>query len=121
MEQHVKIVAILHIVFGSIFIFFALIVFVAVTGGGLLSGDSEAIFITAIVGTAVASFLVLISAPGIIAGIGLLYWKEWARILGVVLGILNLVNFPIGTFLGIYALWTLLNKETVEIFNKHRT
>lgn len=35
-------------------------------------------------------FLILISIPGIVAGIGLLKYKSWARILAIILGVLNL-------------------------------
>jgi len=30
--------------------------------------------------------------------------KTWAKIIGVIIGILNLLNFPIGTFIGIFIL-----------------
>jgi hypothetical protein len=30
--------------------------------------------------------------------------KKWAKIIGVIIGILNLLNFPIGTFIGIFIL-----------------
>jgi hypothetical protein len=45
---------------------------------------------------------------GFVAGWGLLERQSWARILAIVLGILALLDFPIGTALGIYTLWVLL-------------
>ena len=61
--------------------------------------------------------LVLICAvPGIVAGIGLLKFRPWARILTIVLSALNLFNVPIGTAVGVYGLWTLLNSETEQLF-----
>ncbi|MEK6550692.1 MAG: hypothetical protein AAB329_07630 [Pseudomonadota bacterium] len=33
--------------------------------------------------------------------------KEWGRVAGIVLGILMLAGFPIGTILGAYILWCL--------------
>ena len=38
---------------------------------------------------------------------GLLERQPWARMLGIVLGILALIRFPFGTALGIYTLWVL--------------
>lgn len=38
---------------------------------------------------------------------GLFERQAWARILGLVLGILALLRFPFGTALGIYTLWVL--------------
>jgi hypothetical protein len=38
---------------------------------------------------------------------GLFERQPWARFFGIVLGILALVRFPLGTILGIYTLWVL--------------
>jgi phage shock protein PspC (stress-responsive transcriptional regulator) len=116
MEDHVRILSILYIVFSALGLIIAAIVFVAVTGGGLISGDETAIMVTTIVGTSVAGLILLLSAPGIIGGIGLMKKQSWARILVLVLGVINLINIPFGTALGIYTIWTLTNKETEKLF-----
>jgi len=65
-------------------------------------------------------FLVLIfSLPAIIAGIGLLKFRPWARILTIVLCAIDLVNVPIGTAIGIYGLWVLLSTQTEPLFRSH--
>ncbi len=117
MDEHIKILGILYIAFSALGLIAALIVFIAITGGGLISGNDAAITITSIVGTAIAAILVLFSAPGIIGGIGLLKKQSWARVLVLVLGIINLINIPFGTALGIYTIWVLTNKETEALFN----
>ena len=43
-------------------------------------------------------------------------FQSWARIGGLILSALNLLNFPFGTALGFYGLWVLLNKETEAAF-----
>jgi hypothetical protein len=116
MEKHVTVVAVLKIGFGALGILAAIIVLVAVVGGGLISGDQEAIRVTAIVGPTVAFFLVLLSVPGIIGGIGLLKWKPWARILVLILAVFGLFNIPIGTAVGIYTIWVLMQDETAQLF-----
>ncbi len=116
MEEHVKILGILYIAFSALGLLAAVIVFIAVTGGGLISGDDTAIFVTSIVGTSIAAFLVLLSAPGIIGGIGLLKRQPWSRVLVLVLGVINLINIPFGTALGVYTIWALTNKETEQLF-----
>lgn len=73
--------------------------------------------ILAIVGSVLTVFLLVVSLPGIIVGVGLLKFKPWARIFGIVLSALHLINIPIGTALGIYGLWVLLNSETERLFN----
>ena len=116
MKGHLTVVAALSIGFGALGVFIALIVFVAVVGAGVLSGDPEAMSITAIVGTSVAGFLILISVPDIIAGIGLLKRKSWARILALILACLDLILIPIGTIIGAYCIWVLVHDDTVKLF-----
>jgi hypothetical protein len=65
-------------------------------------------------------FLVIaaISLPGLIAGIGLLQFRPWARILTIVLSAIHLLNVPFGTALGIYGLWALLSREGEALFRQ---
>jgi hypothetical protein len=116
MDTHVKVLGWLWIIMGALGLLGALCAFVSIAGGGLISGDQEAIIATSITATAIGAFVFLISIPNIIAGIGLLKYKSWARILAIILAVLNLLAFPIGTVLGIYTLWALLNKETPPLF-----
>lgn len=119
MHQHVTILSILYIGCSALFLCAAAIVFFAVVGGGLLSGDADAMWITSTVGTVIAAFLALLAVPGIIGGIGLLKRAEWARILILILGFLNLLNFPLGTALGIYTIWALMRDEATEYFRTY--
>jgi len=47
----------------------------------------------------------------IISGVGLLKHKNWARVILIILSILGLLNFPIGTGLGIWFLIVLFDKD----------
>ena len=118
MEKHITFVAVLNIAFGFLGLFFAVFLFVAIIGAGIISGEPEAITITSIVGTALAFFLVITSLPEIIGGFGLLKRKAWARILILVVACLDLLWIPIGTIIGIYELWVLLNEETAKLCTK---
>ncbi len=111
MQNHTKIVGILHAVFGAFGLLAAIVMFLAIAGGGLLSGDAGAMAITALVGTVIAVFLAVLSLPAIIGGVGLINGKSWARVLVLVLGFINLLNFPIGTALGIYTIWALMKTD----------
>ena len=116
MQKHITILGGLYVAFGILGVLVALFVFVAVVGGGLLSGDVGAIAITAGIGSLIGFFLLLVSAPGIIGGFGLLSRRPWARVLVLVLGCLNLLNFPFGTALGVYTIWALTNSEAQQSF-----
>lgn len=118
MEEHIKILGILYLAFSAVGLIAAFALFIIISGGGLISGDNTVITITTVVGTAIAGVLFILSIPGIIGGMGLLKKQNWARILVLVLGIINLINIPFGTALGIYTIWVLTNKETEALFNK---
>ena len=120
MKDHIRIFALISIVFGILGLLAAAIVFVAVAGGGLISGDPTPITITSIVAVAVSGIISIFAIPQIIAGWAILKFKSWGRILGIIIAILNLVNVPIGTAYGIYGLWVLMNEETEKIFKEEQ-
>ena len=118
MEKHITILGVLHIAFNAFGVIVAIILFILLFGIGVASQDEQALGILSVIGGAVSAFLLAISLPGVIAGIGLLGRLRWARILAIVLGILDLLNLPVGTAVGIYTLWVLFNEETQRIFSE---
>ena len=116
MQQHVKIVAILSIIFGAFMALGGLIVFATVTGGGMLSDDVEARWITGVVGTTIGGLLIVLSLPALIGGFGLLKHRQWARILIIIVAVLSLLNFPFGTAYGIYAIYVLMHDDVKPLF-----
>ena len=119
MQQHVMILGWLYIVGHAIFVVIGAFLFMLLTGIGLAVNDPDARLVLPVVGTAVGSLLILLGLPGLLAGYGLLTARPWARILALVVAILNLVNVPIGTIIGIYACWVLLQQPTREYFEQH--
>jgi hypothetical protein len=116
MKKHITLLGALYIACGCLHILIATIVFSLVVGGGVLSCDEEAIAVTSVVGSTIAFFLILMAVPGFIGGIGLLKYRRWARILVLILGCLNLFSVPLGTALGVYTIWVVMDDETVELF-----
>lgn len=122
MKQHVSILGILYMVFAGLGILGAFAVLLFFGGIAGLAGLSEepgaevAVPILGIIGVFVFVLTLVISIPGLIVGIGLYKFRPWARVLGIVLSALNLLNFPFGTALGAYGLWALLNAETESLF-----
>lgn len=117
MSTHVKILGWLYIIGNGLMLLFAVLGGGLAALGGLLSGDADAAAVGGIMGV-VAVFFALIAIPGIVIGWGLLNYKGWARILGIIFGIINLINFPIGTAIGIYSLWVLFNDEVAAQFRR---
>jgi hypothetical protein len=116
MKDHIRIVAWVYIALGILGLLTALLTFGVLLGSGLISGDRDAIRILTVIAIFAGVLIMLVSVPGIIAGLGLLGFKPWARILGIVLALLNLPGFPIGTLLGIYTIWALLDSESSLLF-----
>ena len=116
MQKHITAVAALHIGFGILGILFGLIVFGILSGVGIFIEDYETQFVLWIVGVSLGTLFIIVSIPGIIAGIGLLRHKNWARILTLIISAIDLLNIPFGTALGIYSIWALVQEETIKIF-----
>lgn len=116
MRKHIEILAYLNIVWGVLTVFGGLIVAFFVAGSGLISGDDTAMWVTSLVGGGIGFFIAAMGGVSILAGWGLLKRQEWARILIIVLSILSLPGFPIGTALGVYGLWVMFNDEVKAEF-----
>jgi hypothetical protein len=121
METHVKVLAVLFIVFGvcGALVGLGIMLLLGAIGAAGAVADPDAwmaLPILGLTGTALAAFLLALSLPGIVAGYGLLKYRPWARILTIVLSALNVMNFPIGTIIGIYGLWVTLSEDGARLF-----
>ena len=118
MEKHVSVVAALQIGLGIFCILAGIIVMVIMGLVGGIANDANANMVLTLIGKIIVGVCIVLSIPGIIAGIGLLQHKEWARILTLVLSAINLMNVPVGTAIGIYSIWALVQEEVVALFRK---
>lgn len=125
MRDHIRILAILHIAFSSLGLLAAVIVlfvFGGIAGVIGVAGDigdvdrATGMGVMGIIGGAVFLLIVAIALPGLIAGIGLLKYRPWSRVLTIVISALDLLSMPIGTAIGIYGLWVLLQPNTEALF-----
>jgi hypothetical protein len=74
---------------------------------------------TAIVSTVMIFFagvLLLVAAGNIIIGWGLWKQREWGRIGALVLAVLRLFSFPIGTIIGALIIWYLFREDVSQEF-----
>lgn len=115
-KQHIPVIGMLHLIGGILFALAGIFVFAFLTSIGAVTDDPTAFRILGITGISVGVFLVVLSIPGIAAGYGLLRRRHWARGLAIAVGILQLINFPIGTIIGIYTFIVLAPTEAEEYF-----
>jgi hypothetical protein len=123
MDTHVRVLGVLYIALGVVELIIAALMVIGLGGAaGIMTANADpsdaalAVPVLSLVGTFLMTFLVLTSLPALITGIGLLYFKPWARILGIVVSAIALLGFPWVTILGIYGLWVLFNKHTEPLF-----
>jgi hypothetical protein len=121
MDTHVKVLAWLYIAFGVLGSLFGLGLMAVLSVIGVAGAASDpdawmALPILGITGAALGVLMLILSLPGVFAGIGLLNYRPWARIVTIVLSALNLLNFPFGTILGVYGLWVMLSDDGSRLF-----
>lgn len=118
---HVKVLAWFNIALGAL----GLLAGAAVFGGAMVVTDiflfavEDAGIPAAVVQLAalvITALVLVLSLPCLILGYGLVNLRRWARILGIVLAALNLLNVPFGTAVSLYAFWVLLKPETEALF-----
>ena len=121
MRKHITAVGAIHIGFGIIGLFSAFVVLVILVGTGALvlaiEGDELPLTIMASVAVIVGLIMGILSLPAIIGGIGVLKHKNWARYLILIIAVFNLFNIPVGTAVGIYSIWALMQDETENLFS----
>lgn len=66
----------------------------------------------------VGVLLMVISMPSIAAGVGLLRYRSWGRALTLILSVLRLLEFPLGTLTAIYSFWVLLSEGGKTFFKE---
>lgn len=121
MESHVRVLGWLNVIFGGlgVLLSFAILGGIVAVSSIFGIGGEEAllpIHIIAMVGGIVTLFTLLLSLPALLLGYGLLNFRPWARVLGLVLSGLSLFHIPIGTALSLYSFWVLLKPETAVLF-----
>jgi hypothetical protein len=117
MDRHINLIGILWIVMGGLALLLGFIGFVVLFGVSFIPNvDPEVPFILRTIGSVAVFFFALIGLPKIIAGIGLLKKKEWGRILTLIVSFISLLNFPLGTALGVYSIVILVKEEAIQLF-----
>jgi hypothetical protein len=116
--SRVGVVAGIQLAIGALGLLLGALGFVALSGVGWVSQDPSVQTWMSGLGGVVASFFGLLSIPTLAAGFGLLRRRPWARVLGMVLGAIELFQVPVGTVLGGYSLFVLSQKSTRDYFER---
>lgn len=115
MELHVKILAWLLIGSGILTGMLASMVFLA---GGIIGFMNIPLppnfgmetLITSLI-SVIGVSMAVIAGSSVAAGVGILYYQTWGRVLALVVAAVLLLKFPVGTAIGVYGFWVLLSAE----------
>jgi len=112
-NKHKRTLGILFICFAVLkIIFFTLGIQLISFGLQFLEDEAEVQFAAYIIKYVIGTILILYTIPSLLAGIGLINGKKWALILALILGIISLPVFPIGTGIGVYAIIVFLMDQS---------
>ena len=117
MKKHVTVVAAIQIGFAILGLIIAVAIFFVMSfARSQVGGDETAETVLGFLTVSLPILFGCLSTLGLIGGIGLLTYKPWARYIVIVVSALGCLNIPIGTLKGVYALWVLLQDDTVKLF-----
>ncbi|MCK5136659.1 MAG: hypothetical protein KAR19_12780 [Bacteroidales bacterium] len=117
MKQHVSFVGALHVGFGILGFLVALAIYLSFHFAfGFIEDEPIAQKVLSLIGNTLSLIIIFFSSLGVIGGIGLFSYRPWARILVMIVSAFNCLNVPIGTAKGVYSIWVLMQKETIELF-----
>lgn len=124
MDANKKILAILHIVYGTLTLVTFLVIntiFQSVFPFFIdeINSDDKVIIGTIIHVVRLVALVLVFSVPlpSIIGGIALLNGKKWGLIPLLISGCLSLLSFPFGMALGIYTIWVFVQDQKENKLN----
>jgi hypothetical protein len=117
-EEHNKTLATLHFIYGGMhgltLLGLLLLVFVLMTASPAANSISASW-----IAISVVVFVVLLFTVGLLpllVGYGLMKRRRWAKPLGICLAVVSLINIPIGTALGIYAMKFFRSEGGIKLY-----
>ncbi len=116
MRTNIRVLGWLYIIMGVLGVLIGALILAFLLGLGAMVGVGEVTGILALVGLVAGACFALVSAPGILVGMGLLSFRRWSRVMALVLAILNLPWVPLGTVLGIYTFLSLIPRDAAVLF-----
>lgn len=115
-ETHFTVIAVINLIISIPILLVGVVVFFGgLVGAGFAETFSGIPGIGALVASAglvIGLFIAALGVPGLVSGIGLIQRRSWAKAWTIATGVISLLNFPIGTIFGIYAIWAMTRPET---------
>jgi heme/copper-type cytochrome/quinol oxidase subunit 3 len=122
-KDHNRLIGLFFLIWGGLQILglgIAILAMLGVGGTALFGAHSrDAVPIAAVFGitTVILVIAMILTIPAIIAGLKMRKEKPGAKTWVLIAAILALVNFPLGTALGVYALWFMFGDQGKSFYS----
>ncbi|MBM4169655.1 MAG: hypothetical protein FJ215_10965 [Ignavibacteria bacterium] len=116
MQKHITAVAALQIGFSILGILLGLLILFGLGWVVALIDEPDVAILLTGIAIFTGGLVLLLSVLSIVGAFGLLAYRNWARIMILILSVFDLFNIPFGTALAIYTFWVLIQDETVKLF-----
>lgn len=107
MHKQLVILGALHVAMSILYALAAAGIFLVLDYTGAFKGGHASF--TGDLFLVLAGMMVLFAIPEMICGIALMNQQSWIRSMALIVGCVNLVNFPFGTILGFYSIYVLMS------------
>jgi hypothetical protein len=117
MKKHVTVVGAIHIGFGILGLIGAIVLFFALNfAKGFVQNEEIPTMVLHLLSLSLPPLIGIMSTLGLVGGIALLSYMQWARYLVIVVAAIGCLNIPIGTLAGVYSIWVLMQDDTIKLF-----
>ena len=116
MRTHIKVVALVNLLYSALGMLAALGVLFGSIFGSIATLNPIVMIVGTVGGVIAATIIGLISLFGLIAGFALLNHQNWARYVILVVSAFRLFKWPWGTAFGAYSIWVLTHADTKREF-----
>lgn len=104
-RTHQKILGAVVIAYSAMNIFGGLSIIAAMSFVHTFLDEPDLVDLVLLFSRMIGYALLIVSIPALVAGVGLLKEQDWAKPFSLVIGIIYLLFFPVGTMIGIYSIW----------------
>jgi hypothetical protein len=119
MKKQVTVVAAIQIGIGILGFIGALVLYFALTfAKGVVGNEEIPSTVLGFLSIGLPLLVLFLATLNLVGGIGLLSYKPWGRILVIIVAAMGCLFIPIGTLIGVYSIWVLMQDGSIKLFQK---
>lgn len=111
LTRRIDLVGYLHVGYGMALMLLSVLVVITMTAGTIVLPSVAAWAAGLGASVTVGLLLAAVGVPSMVAGVLLIRRAAWSRAMVILLSVVDLFSFPVGTALGGFSLWILLKER----------